>query len=129
LGRTRRLGQRLLVSLLLRHVVAGGETNPRLLVREDRRAGGAERLVAADLVEVPMRVEQGRNAAAGQIADGRRDGIAMCGRAAVDDDLACARLEHEDVAARAAQKREAARNLRAPDLFSREAARSDREPG
>ncbi len=85
-GRGRQSG---LVTVLVRaHVVVGREPGARLLVRDDRRAGGAESRVAADLVAVPVRVEQRPHAAgSGQVGQRRAQAFRELGRAAVDEHL------------------------------------------
>ncbi len=79
-------------------------------MRVDRRARAAERLVGPDLVEVPVRVEQRRHASAGQLGELLLHGLGLRGGAAVDDDFARVRREHEDVGAGAGEHREPRRD-------------------
>src|SRR5690606_15522026 len=90
-------------------VELGAHPEPGVLVRDDRRARRAERVVPAGVLEVPVRVEEDLDGLA-RIALGEEAGQLGGGRgsAAVDEREPFLRLEHDDVAARTLDEREPA---------------------
>ncbi len=92
--------QRLHEAVLLAHVIGHGESLPCSLLRDDGGAAIAEVFVAADMIKMPVRVEQRTHAiAARQIRKrfdqrGREPGVT-----AVDHHAALRRAAHQNIAA------------------------------
>src|SRR5690606_36613175 len=107
--RQRGLGSPRVRAVLPVDVELSAHPEPGVLVRDDRRARRAERVVPAGVLEVPVRVEEDLDGLA-RIALGEEAGQLGGGRgsAAVDEREPFLRLEHDDVAARTLDEREPA---------------------
>ena len=91
--------------VLPRMRAARGEPHADVVVREDRRAGLAEVLVPARVVEVPVGVDEVAHRRAAEVGHRLGDLVGQRGELVVDQHGAVGAVGHADVAARAEQHR------------------------